>query len=174
MMPRCQFVIMFVAMLMIATLFNVPYFNPAQATNQHLKEAGSAEGVKDILAKWGESGQEAARRNLALDWLFIVVYAATWLAAGRNFWQNLIWTKLAVGAGLAGAVADIVENLCLRMLLHGDVTDKIAQTCKQASSINVALFFLTALYFMVAAIASGCRAFTSYDKSRGEWTQKTR
>jgi hypothetical protein len=156
---RCQFVIVFVATLMIATLFNFPFFNPAQATNQHLKQAGSAQGVNDILAKWGEAGQEAARRNLALDWLFIVVYAATWIAAGRHFWPNHIWTKFAVGAGLAGAVADIVENVCLRTLLQGNVTDKIAQTCKQASSINVALFFLTALYFMVAAIASGCRTF---------------
>jgi len=40
---------------------------------------------------------------------------------------------------------------------HGDVTDKIAQTCQHASSINVALFFLTALYFMIAALVSGCR-----------------
>jgi hypothetical protein len=159
--PRCDFVIMFVGMLTIATLFNFPFFNPAQATNQHLKQAGSATGVNDILAKWGEAGQEAARRNLALDWLFIVVYAATWIAAGRHFLPNLIWTKCAVGVGLAGAVADIVENVCLRMMLHGDVTDRVAQTCKQASSINVALFFLTALYFMVAAIASACRTFAS-------------
>ena len=154
--PRCQFVIVFVAMLIIATLFNLPFFNPAQATNQHLKKAGTAEGVKDILAKWGASGQEAARRNLMLDWLFIAVYAAMWIAAGRHFWPERVLTKFAVTAGLAGAVADIVENVCLWMLLHGNVTDKIAQTCKQASSINVTLFFLTALYFMVAAIAGGC------------------
>jgi hypothetical protein len=156
-MPRCQFVIVFVAVLIIATLLNSPYFNPAQATNQHLKQAGSAKGVNDIFLKWGQSGKEVARRNLALDWLFIVVYAAMWIAAGRHFWPNLMWTKFAVSVGLAGAVADIVENVCLWTLLHGDVTDKIANTCKQASSINVALFFLTALYFMVAAIASGCR-----------------
>src|SRR5258708_3423288 len=123
--PRCQFVIVFVATLIIATLFNGPFFNPAQGTNQHLKQAGSANGVNDILGKWGQSGQEAARRNLGLDWVFIAVYAATWIAAGRNFWPTLLWTKVAVGVGLAGAVADIVENVCLWMLLHGNVTDRI-------------------------------------------------
>ena len=90
-----QLLIVFVATLMIATLFNFPFFNPAQATNQHLKQAGSAQGVNDILAKWGEAGQEAARRNLALDWLFIVVYAATWIAAGRHFWLLCTATLVA-------------------------------------------------------------------------------
>jgi hypothetical protein len=155
--PRCQFVIVFVATLIIATLFNVPYFNPAQATNQHLKQAGSASGVEAIFGQWGEAGKEIARRNLMLDWLFIAVYVAMWIAAGRHFWPQLVVTKIAVGIGLVGGVADIVENVCLWMLLHGNVTDKIAQSCKQAASINVPLFFLAALYFMVAAIASGCR-----------------
>jgi len=154
--PSCQFVIVFVATLIIATLFNVPYFNPAQATNQQLKQAGSAKGVEAIFGQWGEAGKEIARRNLMLDWLFIAVYAAMWIAAGRHFWPELVWTKIAVGLGLAGAVADIVENVCLWMLLHGNVTDKIAQNCKQAASINVPLFFLAALYFMFAAIASAC------------------
>lgn len=155
--PHCQFVIVFIAALIIATLFNSPFFNPAQATNQQLKQAGSAEGVKKIFAQWGEAGKRTARRNLMLDWLFIAVYVAMWLAAGRNFWPQLLLTKIAVAAGLAGALADIVENVHLRMLLNGDVTDKIAQTCKLASSVNVALFSLAMLYFMVAAIASGCR-----------------
>ena len=154
--PRCQFVIPFVAMLLISVLFYTPWFDPAQATNQQLKKAGTAAGVNGILGAWGPAGQAIARRNLMLDWLFIAVYVATWIAAGRYFWPNLIWTKMAVFAGLAGAAADIVENICLWRLLHGQVTDNIARTCNLASSINVALFLLTALYFMVAAIASAC------------------
>ena len=153
---RCQFVIVLVAVLLLATLLTTPWFNPAQATNQQLKQAGSASGVKSILTAWGDAGQEVARRNLMLDWLFIAVYAAMWIAAGRYFWPDRPWTKLAVIIGLAGALADIVENICLWMLLHGQVTDKVAQTCKQASSINVILFFLAALYFMAAAIGTGC------------------
>lgn len=156
--PRCQFVIPFLAVLLIATLFNIPFFNPAQATNQELKQAGSAAAVNEILTKWGPSGQETARRNLMLDWLFIIAYAATWIAAGRYFRPDLIWTKVAVVVGLAGAAADIIENICLRKMLNGDVTNGIAQACKTASSINVALFSITALYFMIAAIATACRA----------------
>jgi hypothetical protein len=155
--PRCQFVLVFLPTLILATLINFPFFNPAQATNQHLKQAGSARAVEEIFKQWGEPGKQTARRNLMLDWLFIIVYAAMWIAAGRHFWPQLIWTKIAVGAGLAGAIADVVENVHLRMLLQGEVTDQIAQTCKLASSINVALFFVVALYFMVAAIASACR-----------------
>jgi hypothetical protein len=155
--PHCRFVIVFVAALIISTLFNFPFFNPAQATNQELKQAGSAEGVNAMLAKWGPSGQEAARHNLALDWFFIIVYTAMWIAAGRHFQPNVIWTKVAVAAGVAGAIADVVENVSLWMLLHGTVTNKIAETCKQASTINFALFFLTALYFISAAIVSACR-----------------
>jgi hypothetical protein len=155
--PRCSFAIVFVATLVIALLFNSPFFNPAQATNQQLKQAGSAKGVEEIFRRWGEAGKQVARRNLMLDWLFIVVYVAMWIAAGRNFWPQLVWTKIAVGAGLAGAIADIVENLHLRILLQGDVTDRIAHGCKVASSINVALFSVAMLYFMVAAIGSGCR-----------------
>ena len=48
--PRCMFVIPFVVMLLIATLFNTPFFNPAQATNQELKQAGSATAANAILA----------------------------------------------------------------------------------------------------------------------------
>jgi hypothetical protein len=155
--PHCQFVIVFVATLIIATLFNSPFFNPAQATNQQLKQAGSAERVEKIFKQWGEPGKQTARRNLMLDWLFIAVYVAMWLAAGRNVWPQLLWTKIAVAAGLAGAIADIVENVHLHMLLNGNVTDKIAQTCKLASTVNVALFSVAMLYFMVAAIGSGCR-----------------
>jgi hypothetical protein len=156
--PRCMFVIPFVAMLLIATLFNFPFFNPAQATNQDLKQAGNATKVNGILAAWGPSGRETARRNLMLDWLFIIVYAATWIAAGRYFWPDVVWTKVAVAVGLAGAAADIVENVQLWKLLHGPVVDNAARTCKIASTINVALFSITALYFIVAAVATCCRA----------------
>jgi hypothetical protein len=153
-----MFVISFVAMLLIATLFNSPFFNPAQATNQNLKQAGSAAAAKAILARWGPSGQETARHNLMLDWLFIIVYVTTWVAAGRYFRPDIIWTKVAVVVGLAGAAADIVENVQLGKLLNGNVTDAIAHTCKTASSINVALFMVAALYFMAAAITTACRA----------------
>ena len=152
--PRYQFVIAFVASLVISALFYTPYFCPSHPTNQEFKHAGSAERVTGFLAEWGEAGLETAQRNLMLDWLFIAVYVTMWITASRAFWPDLVWTKVALVVGLAGAAADIVENICLWNLLHGHVSDAIARTCKTASSINVPLFILTGLYFLIAAIGS--------------------
>lgn len=155
---RCLFVVPFVAMLLIATMFNLPYFNPAQATNEELKQAGTATKAHEILRQWGDRGLTAARRNLTLDWFFIAVYVLTWIAAGRHFLPHLGLTKIAVAAGVAGALADIVENIALWKMLHGNVTPEIAQTCEIASKINVAFFLVAALYFMGAAIVTACNA----------------
>jgi hypothetical protein len=152
--PRRWFAIFFAIGLVIFVLFYLPYFNPGTPSNQDLKRAGSAERVQAIFLKWADAGKEAARHNLMLDWLFIIVYTAMWIAAGQTFWPHHALTKIAVAAGLAGAAADVAENLCLWMMLNGEVTDQIAQACKRVSAINVVLFFLTGSYFVVAAIAS--------------------
>jgi len=153
--PRRWFAIFFAIALVIFLLFQLPYFNPGSPSNRELKQAGSADAVQKIFLKWGGTGKAAASHNLVLDWFFIIVYASMWIAASRSFWPERGLTKLALAAGLAGAAADVGENVCLWMMLNGGVTDQIAQACKHVSAVNVALFFLSALYFLIAGIASG-------------------
>ena len=152
--PRGWFFLFLVIGLVIFGLFFLPYFNPGTPSNHDFKQAGSAEGVQSIFTKWGATGKAAAGHNLELDWLFIIVYTAMWLAAGQAFWPQRGLTKVAVAAGLAGAAADVCENVCLWMMLNGEVTDKVAQACKKVSAINVTLFLVAAVYFLVAGMAS--------------------
>jgi len=152
--PHAWFWTFFAIAFVIFLLFYSPYFNPGSPSNRDFKKAGSASGVQSIFKTWGSPGKEAAIHNLRLDWLFIIVYTSMWIAASRAFWPNHGLTKLALAAGLAGAAADVGENICLWMMLNGKVTDKIAEACKHVSAINITLFIITAAYFLGAAIAS--------------------
>jgi hypothetical protein len=88
--------------------------------------AGTQERADEILAEWGDDGQDAAREQLLIDFAFLIAYG-TFLtlavAAVRDRLGRRGWTRLAaVGAvivpfGAAAAAFDAAENACLLAVL---------------------------------------------------------
>ncbi len=87
---------------------------------------GGEERADEILAEWGEDGQDAARESLWIDFGFLLAYGAFLtlaLAATRDLARKRGWDRLAaIGAvvvcfGALGAAFDALENICLLLTL---------------------------------------------------------
>jgi hypothetical protein len=90
--------------------------------------AGGGERTDEILAEWGEDGQDAARESLWIDFGFLIAYGAFLtlaLAATRDLARQRSWRRLArlgpvvVWFGAASAGFDALENVCLLLTLDG-------------------------------------------------------
>lgn len=87
---------------------------------------GGQDRADEILAEWGEEGQDAARESLWIDFGFLFAYGAFLtlaLAATRDLARERGWKRLAaIGAvvvsfGALGAAFDALENVCLLLTL---------------------------------------------------------
>jgi hypothetical protein len=90
--------------------------------------SGGQERADEILAEWGEEGQDAARESLWIDFGFLVAYGTFLtlaLAATRDLARDRGWRRLgAIGAvavcfGALAAGFDLLENVCLLLTLDG-------------------------------------------------------
>jgi hypothetical protein len=90
--------------------------------------AGSQERADEILAEWGEDGQDASREQLWIDFGFLVAYGTfltLLLLIGRDLARRRGWRRLAaIGAvvvsfGALAAGFDALENICLLLTLGG-------------------------------------------------------
>ncbi len=89
---------------------------------------GGQDRADEILAEWGEEGQDAARESLWIDFGFLLAYGAFLtlaIAAVRDLARSRRWRRLAaIGAvvvsfGALGAAFDALENVCLLLTLDG-------------------------------------------------------
>jgi len=89
---------------------------------------GGQDRADEILAEWGEEGQDAAREQLWIDFAFMLAYGSFLtfaLVAVRDLARSRGWLRLAaIGAVVAyfGALAagfDALENICLLLTLGG-------------------------------------------------------
>jgi hypothetical protein len=90
--------------------------------------AGSQDRADEILAEWGEKGQDAARESLWIDFVFLLAYG-TFLtlavAAVRDMARERGWKRLGAIGGVVvffGALVagfDALENICLLLTLDG-------------------------------------------------------
>lgn len=89
---------------------------------------GGQDRADEILAEWGEEGQDAARESLWIDFGFLLAYGAFLtlaLAATRDLARERGWRRLAglgrvvVYFGALGAAFDALENICLLLTLDG-------------------------------------------------------
>lgn len=118
---------------------------------------GGEERADEILAEWGEEGQDAARESLWIDFGFLLAYGAFLtlaLAATRDLARERNWGRLtAIGAivlsfGALGAAFDAFENICLLLTLDGagaafPLLATIFATCKFVL-LAVAIVYLLA------------------------------
>jgi hypothetical protein len=89
---------------------------------------GGQHRADEILAEWGEKGQDAARESLWIDFGFLLAYG-TFLTlalravrdmAGKRGWRRLAAVGgVVVWFGALGAGCDALENVCLLLTLSG-------------------------------------------------------
>jgi hypothetical protein len=89
---------------------------------------GGQDQADEILAEWGEDGQDAARQSLWIDFGFLLAYGTFLtlaLASVRDLARERGWRRLAaiggvvVSFGALGAAFDALENVCLLLTLGG-------------------------------------------------------
>jgi len=87
---------------------------------------GGQDRADEILAEWGEDGQDAARQSLWIDFGFMLAYGTFLtlaLAAVRDLARERSWRRLTtiggvvVSFGALGAAFDALENVCLLLTL---------------------------------------------------------
>jgi hypothetical protein len=115
--------------------------------------AGSQERADEILDEWGDSGQDAARESLLIDFAFLLAYG-TFLtlavAAVRDGLSRRGQSRLAVvgtivvSFGAIAAAFDAMENACLLLVLDGG---------GHAFPVLASIFAATKFAFVVGAIA---------------------
>lgn len=118
----------------IATLLLLLAMSPAE---NRMKDAGGPgmipfeltggqDRAGEILAEWGEEGQDAARESLWIDFGFLLAYgtfltlalAATRDLAIRRGWRRLgAVGRIVISFGALGAGFDALENACLLLTL---------------------------------------------------------
>jgi hypothetical protein len=89
---------------------------------------GGQDRADEIIAEWGEEGQDAARESLWIDFGFLLAYGTFLtlaLAVTRDLARERGWRRLAaIGAvvvsfGALVAAFDALENICLLLTLDG-------------------------------------------------------
>jgi hypothetical protein len=115
----------------------------------------------EILAEWGEDGQDAARESLWIDFGFLLGYGTFLtlaLAAMRDLARERGWRRLAaiggvvVSFGALGAAFDALENVCLLLTLDGT-----GATFPLLATIFAACKFIllaTAIAYLLAVLAT--------------------
>lgn len=114
---------------------------------------GGQDRADEILAEWGEEGQDAARESLWIDFGFLLAYGtflSLALLATRDLARERGWRRLAaVGAivvffGVLCAGFDALENICLLLTLGG---------AGAAAPLLATIFAACKFAFLAAAIA---------------------
>jgi hypothetical protein len=150
----------------IATLVLFLAMSPAEERMQDsgpgmvaFELTGGQDRADEILAEWGEKGQDAARESLWIDFGFLLAYGTFLtlaLAAVRDLARERGWRRLAtfggaiVSFGALGAAFDALENTCLLLTLDDagaafPVMATIFATCKFVLLTVAIVYLLVAL-----------------------------
>jgi hypothetical protein len=132
---------------------------------------GGQDRADEILAEWGEEGQDAARESLWIDFGFLLAYGTFLtlaLAAVRDLAAERGWLRLAaigrvvVWFGALGAAFDALENACLLLTLG---------EAGAAFPLLATIFAACKFIFLVAAIVYLLTGLAMRLRSRGPAAQ---
>lgn len=128
--------------------------------------AGTEERAGEIIADWGDEGQDAARLSLWLDYPYLIAYGAFGalaIAAIRDAARVRGWDRLArfggpiVAAPLIAAGFDAIEDVGLLLALGGhggDAAPRLAMTCAIAKFTFIAVALAYALAALVTRLTT--------------------
>lgn len=131
--------------------------------------AGTGERAHEILADWGDSGRDAARLSLWLDFPYLLAYGAFWalaVTATRDAFRVRGSLRLArpgalVAFPLGAAAFDAVEDVALLLVLGergGSALPALATACASAKFLLIAIAVLYVIAGLVARGAAAIRA----------------
>lgn len=123
--------------------------------------AGTQDRAAEILADWGDSGTDAAKASLWIDYAYIVAYGtflvlAAW--ATRDLAEQRGWTRMAafgvavIPFAAAAAAFDAIEDVGLLLAVDGhggDVAPRFAQVC---ASLKFLLIGVTIAYLIAGLV----------------------
>jgi hypothetical protein len=121
--------------------------------------AGSSDRAEEILAEWGDAGQDDARVSLVVDYPFLVAYSIFLAVActvgserlARRGFDRLARAGPAIGWGAVGAGAlDAIENAALLRVVDGH-TDVLPAIAMAAAVGKFALAAVASIYAIVGA-----------------------
>ncbi|HYI98910.1 MAG TPA: hypothetical protein VEX36_04420 [Thermoleophilaceae bacterium] len=128
--------------------------------------AGTSERAAEIMAEWGEKGQDAARLSLWLDFPYLLAWGsflALAVASVRDSASERGWARFArVGAvvvafAIAAAACDAIEDVNLLLTLEGHGGSTAPALAKGFAIAKFALMTIAAIYVAAGllAIAAG-------------------
>ena len=121
--------------------------------------AWSEERAAEILDDWGEEGEDAARRSLHLDFLYLLAYGAFLalacaatrdLSAERGWRRMAAFGAVAVPLAIAGALFDALENVFLLRALEGKDGDLSPLLGGLFASLKFAALTAVIVYLLAA------------------------
>jgi hypothetical protein len=125
--------------------------------------AGSEEEAAEILADWGEGGQDAARASLYLDFPYLIAYGAFLtlaVAAVSDRARACGLRKLTAIAAVAivlpasGASFDAIEDIALLVALEGEGGDTAPLLAAVCATLKFVLITAALVYVVVGLIAA--------------------
>ena len=127
---------------------------------------GSEDRATEMLAEWGDAGQDDIRLSLWIDYGFMLVYGAFFTLAGlatRDFAREHRLRRLAAAGVVApflavgAALFDALENANLLLILGGhggSVSPPLATACASVKFVLIAI----AIGYVVWGLAARFRA----------------
>jgi hypothetical protein len=124
--------------------------------------AGSSERATQIMAEWGQTGQNAARLSLWLDFLFLIAYGAFLPlailavrdAARRNRWDGYARYGTAIAIlPIVAAMCDAIEDVCLLLVLDGHGASRAPEAATAFAFAKFATLGIALLYLLAGLAA---------------------
>jgi len=119
--------------------------------------AGSTERATQIMAEWGQTGQDAARLSLWLDFPFLIAYGAFLSlatlavrdAARHRGWESYARFGTAIALlPIAAALADVVEDVGLLLVLDGHAASRAPEAAKAFALLKFAALTIALAYLL--------------------------
>lgn len=127
-----------------------------------LELAGTTDRATQVMAEWGQTGQDAARLSLYIDFLFLIAYGAFLplaILAVRDAARERGWESFArFGAAIAvlpivAALCDAVEDVGLLLVLDGHGASRATQGATSFALLKFAALAVALAYLLAGLVA---------------------
>jgi hypothetical protein len=128
--------------------------------------AWSTDRATEILGQWGQSGRDAARLSLWIDYLYLIAYAAFLslaVLAVRDAAQRRGWARYArPGTAIAvlpvvAAVCDAIEDAALLLVVGGHADSPAPALATAFALVKFAALAVALVYLLGGLIAMAAK-----------------